>query len=197
MKKIAISKETKLIIDKIKDKITFARQLKSSNISMKVVKGFLIFLNIVLLLMTLGAYLAPLIPSKGTGFLPTLGLVFPGLMVMNLLFIILWFFLKSKWALASSITLLLGLFFAPSTLNFLQSSSPSSQRNPIQVGTYNMQFSKPIAFLSGTAQEQKEKDFDLFLKKIDYLDILGVQELSLIHISEPTRRYAISYAVFC
>jgi len=143
---------------------------------MKVVKGLLLLLNIVLLLLTLGAYLAPSIPPKGMGLLPALGLVFPALIVGNIFFVIAWLRLNSKWALGSSLILLLGLFFAPSTLNFLQSSAPSRQQNPIQIGTYNMQFSKPIAFLSGTAQEQKEKDFELFLKKIDYLDILGVQE---------------------
>ncbi len=143
---------------------------------MKVIKGFFLLLNILVIFMTLGAYLAPSIPPKGMGLLPALGLVFPGLVVGNILFALTWFLLQSKWAFASCITLLLGIFFAPSTLNFLQSTSPSSQQNPIQLGTYNMQFSKPIAHLMGKEQQQKEKAFNEFLKKVDHLDILGVQE---------------------
>jgi len=126
--------------------------------------------------MTFGAYLTPSIPSKGMGLLPALGLVLPGLIVGNIGFVLIWFFFKPKWAVGSSLTLLLGIFFAPSTLNFLQSTSPSKQQNPIQIGTYNMQFSKPIAFASGKEQQQKEKNFDEFLKKMDHLAILGVQE---------------------
>ena len=143
---------------------------------MKVIKGFFLLLNIGIILMTLGAYVAPSIPPKGMSFLPALGLVFPGLIVGNILFVLIWFFLKSKWAGASALILVLGIFFAPSTLNFLKSSAPSKQQNPIQIGTYNMQFSKPIAFLSGEIQEQKAQDFNQFLTKMDYLAILGVQE---------------------
>jgi len=143
---------------------------------MKVIKGFFLLLNIGIILMTLGAYLAPSVPPKGTGLLPALGLVFPGLAVGNICFVLTWLFFKPKWALGSSLMLLLGIFFAPSTLNFLQSTAPSKQQNPIQIGTYNLQFSKPLAFLSGKKQEQKEQDFNQFLTKMDLLDILGVQE---------------------
>jgi len=132
--------------------------------------------NMLLIFATFGAYLAPMIPPKGMGLLPALGLAFPGLLVTNCLFILVWLLLQSKWAFASCFTLLLGIFFAPSTLNFLQSTPPSNQQNPLQIGTYNMQFSKPIAFLSGTQQQKKEAAFNQFLTKMDHLDILGVQE---------------------
>lgn len=143
---------------------------------MKVIKGFFLLLNIGVILMTLGAYIVPSIPPKGMGLLPALGLVFPGLLVGNLCFALTWLCLKSKWAYGSSLMLLMSLFFAPSTLNFLKSTSPSKQHSPIQIGTYNMQFSKPIAFSSGKSQKQKAQEFNQFLTKMDYLDILGVQE---------------------
>lgn len=143
---------------------------------MKIIKALFLLLNIVLILLTLGAYLVPVMPPKDMGLLPALGLVFPGLLVVNILFIIVWLLLKSKWALGSGVTLLFGILLAPSTLNFLRSSSPSKQQNPIQIGTYNMQFSKPIAFQSGKEQQEKEQDFNHFLTRMDHLDILGVQE---------------------
>ena len=147
-----------------------------SNNDMKVVKGFFLMTNMLLIFATLGAYLVPIIPPKGMGLLPALGLFFPGLVIGNILFIIIWLLLKSKWAFASSLILMLGIFFAQSTLNFLQSTPPSNQQKPLQIGTYNMQFSKPVAFLTGKAQEQKEKALNKFLTKMDHLDILGVQE---------------------
>jgi len=143
---------------------------------MKIIKGLIFIINIAIILLTLGAYLAPFIPPKGMGYLPALGLVFPALLLGNLLFAIIWFFLKPKWTIASVLTILLGIIFAPTTLNFLQSASPSTQQNPIHVGTYNMQFSKPIVFSEGLVQQQQEQAFNQFLKKMDHLDILGVQE---------------------
>ena len=41
------------------------------------------------------------------------------------------------------------------------------------------------------------ESFPLLLKYLDCNRVLSVQVLSLIHISEPTRRTPISYAVFC
>ena len=44
---------------------------------------------------------------------------------------------------------------------------------------------------------EKQKTFYFRIKLSDDPEAVSVLELSLIHISEPTRRYAISYAVFC
>jgi len=46
----------------------------------------------------------------------------------------------------------------------------------IHVGSYNMQFSKPIAFAKGKAQQKLTTQFDDFLSEQKELDILGVQE---------------------
>src|SRR5678816_3994821 len=37
----------------------------------------------------------------------------------------------------------------------------------------------------------------LELMQLEFLEVLDMQKLSLIHISEPTRLLSISYAVFC
>ena len=46
-----------------------------------------------------------------------------------------------------------------------------------------------------TALRQTSKSRDFFL--VLFFCLIGILALSLIHISEPTRRTPISYAVFC
>ena len=47
-------------------------------------------------------------------------------------------------------------------------------------------------------EDAKREKFEME-KEFEFVDLdeMEVLDLSLIHISEPTRRYAISYAVFC
>ena len=54
-----------------------------------------------------------------------------------------------------------------------------------------------IKHKKGKADKQRSKIFSKLSKEITVAAKLGDKDLSLIHISEPTRQAEISYAVFC
>ena len=60
----------------------------------------------------------------------------------------------------------------------------------VKIGLYEIGFTEhaPMPRDDFDNWRMLESEMDLYHEKLD---------LSLIHISEPTRRYAISYAVFC
>lgn len=143
---------------------------------MKIIKGLFVFTNLLLIIATLGAYLATSFSPALVGVIPSLGLIFPALIIGNIIAFTIAVSIQSKWAMASLLTLFLGFPYIQNTIAFSKPNSNNASLKTIQVGTYNMQFSKPIAFLRGTNQEKMVTQFDDFLKERNHLDILGVQE---------------------
>ena len=143
---------------------------------MKLLKGIFILTNLLLIIATLGAYLASSISPKITNVIPSLGLIFPALILGNILYFLIGLIWQSKLAIMSLLVLFLGFPYIQNTIAFATSTKLSKQGQTLNVATYNMQFSKPIAFLDGTAQQKMIAEFDDFLTRINHLAILGVQE---------------------
>lgn len=105
-------------------------------------KGSLIFLNIAAALLFLLACLAPAVDPDRWWFISIMGLGFPVLLVIVILFLIGWLFVKRKLALISAIVLLFGIrgisvFFAfhPSGNKPSMTASKSSS---IRLATWNV-----------------------------------------------------------
>lgn len=105
-------------------------------------KGSLIFLNIAAALLFLLACLAPAVDPDRWWFISLMGLGFPVLLVIVILFLIGWLFVKRKLALISAIVLLFGIrgisvFFAfhPSGNKPSMTASKSSS---IRLATWNV-----------------------------------------------------------
>ena len=83
--------------------------------------------------------------------------------------------------------------------DFEKRVSPLSKRalQVIQKGTYDyLKYQLAYLFVAWIRNEMMEPSEYFQDWKLEFDQAMPVQ-LSLIHISEPTRRYAISYAVFC
>lgn len=143
---------------------------------MKIIKGLLLILNIALIAATLGAFVAPYIPPAKTSIFPVLGLLTFGLLFGNLSFVIFWFWVKPKFAIGSILTILMGIPNIPNLYALNLPQAQSTTLETLHLATYNMQFSKPLIHQNDQTIEEMEERFEDFLKKIDYLDILGVQE---------------------
>lgn len=143
---------------------------------MKIIKGILLLLNCIWILATLGAYLSPYVPPAENSLFPLLGLLSLGLLVGHLGFVLFWSWVQPKWAIFSLFTLLVGI---PATQNMFAlnfGKKQSSHEKSLKIATYNMQFSKPLIHAKEKSLETMEQNFEAFLKSMDDLDILGVQE---------------------
>jgi endonuclease/exonuclease/phosphatase family metal-dependent hydrolase len=137
-----------------------------------------ILINIILGLATLGAYISPHILPSQSYVIAFLGLVFPILLFSNFLFLIFWLFSKPKLSLISAFILIIGhtSIFKSLAFNWLEKPININKTVPIKIGTYNLQFSKPILSQDPKLQATKEVEFQSFLQSIKDVAILGVQE---------------------
>lgn len=137
-------------------------------------RKILIVLNVVLVLCTFGAYLAPSMAPDSSFIFPLLGLGYPALLLANVIAVAVWLLMKSRLALLSFITMVLG---AGSCSRIVNISFPdSNQTAALEVATYNANFSKPIHFAPSEQKQKLEQDFTAYLKANDDIEILCVQE---------------------
>lgn len=137
-------------------------------------KGILIFLNILLVVLTIGAYVSPHIHPKDSDLFPILGLGYPALLFTHALTIFVWLFWDRKWAMLSVMTLLFGI---SSCHKIITVSVPDSiGESSLTVASFNANFSKPIAFADPSIREQMEIDFESYLKSLDDIQVLCLQE---------------------
>ena len=133
-------------------------------------------MNLLLILATLLAYLAPFVnPAKAWHF-TFLGLAYPFLLFGNICFAIFWALRHDRYALFSIGCILAGMGYFGGFLNLSSSDSTTKSDAEIKVITYN------IASLDGYSSaksERKEKiraDFQAFSKSIEAPDVFCVQE---------------------
>ncbi|MEO5563272.1 MAG: endonuclease/exonuclease/phosphatase family protein [Chitinophagaceae bacterium] len=103
-------------------------------------KRVLVFCNILVAIIFLLACLAPYLDPQNWWFISFLGLAFPFLLLVMLVFLIWWLIVKKKYALLSFIPLLLGI---PSITHFYSFHIPASfkeKKEPasIRVATWNV-----------------------------------------------------------
>lgn len=143
---------------------------------MKIVKRLFAITNLLLILATCGAYLAPYITPSDSTVIASLGLVFPGLVLCNFLYFFAGLIWQSKLAMASLLILFLGFPYVQNTFNLSLPKTASTKLQTLHVATYNTQFSKPTISPDGSPNKEMMAQFDRFLISVNHLDILGVQE---------------------
>ena len=140
----------------------------------KLLRNIFLAANILLVLLTLGAYVAPYVSPESNSLLPILGLGYPALLFCNILSIVLWMILRSRWAFLSFITMIVGYQSCTTLFNMNRADAPSAAT--FKVASYNANFAKRIALLAGPDKALAEKENAQFLKSHDDLTILCVQE---------------------
>lgn len=133
--------------------------------------------NSCLLLLTLGALLAPFFSPISSRILSVLGLLFPYLVLFHLLFILFWLFIgKSKFAFGSIIILLIGF---NSILNIFGCNIifQENEDTPLlTIATYNVQFHVRVS-LKEPPNAITPNSYQSFLMSQKEIDILCIQEL--------------------
>lgn len=140
----------------------------------KTLRKILLVLNVILVIVTFGSYLAPHIKPEISFLFPILGLGFPALLLANVIAVSVWLMTSPRLAMLSLITMLLGVGSCSRILNISIADSPVD--GSIKVATYNANFSKPIQFATESKKAEVEQNFISYLKKNDDIDILCVQE---------------------
>jgi endonuclease/exonuclease/phosphatase family metal-dependent hydrolase len=141
----------------------------------KIVQKILFYLNLALVVLTLLAYLSPYIDPGKFWPLSFPGLIFPVLLLLNLIFIFYWMITDWKKSWLSIVFLLIG---APYILvTFSISNQSIIPKNSFTVSSYNMNYAHGT-YKKGTYRydEKRSKDFaDFIMDRID-ADILCGQE---------------------
>ena len=145
---------------------------------MKAFNKLIFILNLILVVYTFFAYLSPFIDPSSTIFFGVMGLGFPYLVFVNLICIAYWLIQRSKNTWISLICLVLGLPFLSNMVALNLFSNNADHNNSITVATYNMQFAKPTLFADIETEKRANKKFENFLKTIDDIDVLCMQEFN-------------------
>jgi len=145
---------------------------------MKLFNKLILIGNILLILLTLGSYLASYIPPGKSIVVAILGLGYPALLMVNIACILYWLIIKPKWALGSFFVLLLGInnIFGLFGINSFKQAKPNTAT--LKIASFNMQFSKPLRHGSKANKQKKDKGFRQYIKQFQDLDILCIQEHS-------------------
>lgn len=136
-------------------------------------------LNIFVIVATLLAYASPFISPEMTSVFSYFGLIYPWLLLLNLLFLLAWVLVKKPLlALASFSVILLGWFHIQSFINF-SSEEESKPQNSLEIVTFNTQ----NAYYSFAAKKEnrdfKKEAFSEFISNSFDPDIFCGQEVGL------------------
>lgn len=139
----------------------------------KATTRLLLLLNVLLVIMTLGSYVAPYISAAQLAIIPLLGLVYPALLVANIVAVGLWLFTEKKYAWLSIIVIVIGYSSCTKLIQFNPSTDDST--TAIRIASYNCNFLKPVAFAKDASRPGMEAEFVSFLQKLKP-QVLCVQE---------------------
>ncbi len=136
------------------------------------------FLNIILVLNSaaiaglLTSYISVFIPPDKFWIPAFIGLSYPYLLAVNIVFVIFWLIVKWKYSLLSILTILLGFQFIP---RFYQLSGKNSDNTQIKVLSYN------VHYFSGNGEEVKKNNAEKIVTFLEEqnADIICLQESRL------------------
>ncbi len=143
---------------------------------MKLFGKIALALNIILVFITLGSYLSPGIDPDKVWFFSVLGLLYPILLILNVVFVVFWFLKDIKYSLISISILLIGYIHFR---EFWAISSPKKYdpTNSISVVSYNI--SNAIGAYDKDIDKKKKlrKEMSHFLSRFQDEDIICMQEV--------------------
>jgi len=158
--------------------------------------GFLVFVNITLIVLTLGAYFAPYFHPRDTVFFSLIGLVFPALIFSNVAFILYWLLFNAKLCLGSVLVLLFGIPSVMNIINIRKASNGDAAAKVLKIASYNTQFAIPVRSNQGRNKAVTASNFQEHLKQFQHLDILCIQEHSPYVESQISQALQLPYHYF-
>jgi endonuclease/exonuclease/phosphatase family metal-dependent hydrolase len=143
---------------------------------MKVIRISVLIANIIAALLLLLCYFSPYFDPEYYWPFGILGLIFPFLIMLNLLFVLFWIFFRLKYSLISLIIILVGWnsFRGVIGLNLPEEKQDTS--NSFRVMSYNIRaLSKLKTYPTKNFKENQEK-LNFYLRENTVADVLCLQE---------------------
>jgi endonuclease/exonuclease/phosphatase family metal-dependent hydrolase len=134
---------------------------------------FMLFLNIVLVVVTIIAYVLPFLAPKLFPFLSVFSLILPMLLVLNFLFFIYWLLQLKKLMLISGFVLLLGITFINKFYKFSETNIEKTEKD-FTIMSYNVRLFNLYEWLP---QKNIPQQITQFVSEQNP-DILCIQEFS-------------------
>ena len=131
------------------------------------------FLNIVLFVVTILAYVLPFLAPKLFPFLSVLSLLLPLLLILNFLFFVYWLLQLKKYMFISGIVLLLGITFINKLYKFSETNLSKSE-NDFTIMSYNVRLFNLYEWLP---KKNVPQEISKFVSE-ENPDILCIQEFS-------------------
>ncbi|MFZ1750543.1 MAG: endonuclease/exonuclease/phosphatase family protein [Saprospiraceae bacterium] len=143
---------------------------------MKFIDRTILLINLVVVVATFLAYLAPNVNPEFTWIISFFGLFYPLLLLSNILFIFFWIFKKLKYIWPSLICIMIGW---PQLKGFIAFNSPKleSTQPSISVMTYNISNASFGYDKNKKKREAKKEAFIGFLEQFSDVDIFCIQEV--------------------
>ncbi len=141
------------------------------------------WLNVLLILTTFIAYLAPYISPTTFWPISIFGLAFPLLFILNFLFFLYWIFRRKKYFLLSLCCMLLGWGHFSSNFG-INGSSAASEKNEITVINFNTRNLLHVYQYKDKEKKSRHvKEFENWLSE-NKVDVFLFQETSKLYINE-------------
>jgi len=118
-------------------------------------------------------YLSPFIHPKTIGILPFIGLVYPVILIVNIIWLFLWTIVRSKWAIYSLLVLLIGGKLHFRNFSFSMGGD-EKQKNELKILSYNVQLFGVYNPSLASSLATRNKIFT-FLRK-ENSDVICLQE---------------------
>jgi len=155
---------------KRKKKVTGSRKMRKVSIPVRL----LLLLNVIVVLPLLSSYLAPYVPPDRFWPIAFIGLAYPVLVIVNLLFMIFWLILVRKYFIISLLAIALGLPHILMRIRFNSPADIENKRTTIKVMSYNVRLFDLYNWKDSKSRATRDKIFDLIYTEAP--DILCFQE---------------------
>lgn len=142
---------------------------------MKFIKKSIFALNILLVIGLLLAYLSPYFDPNGSSLFSMFGLIYPVLLIANLVLVVFWMFVEFKYLFLSLIAVLIGWVHLQGFINI---SSPNKGNSDLTIMSYNVGFGYPLRKGSKDLREKNKQKLSNFFHLNEDVDVFCLQESS-------------------
>ena len=104
---------------------------------MKIFKSILFFINVIVVIFTILSYIAPYVDPSRFWFFSFFGLAFIYFIIINIIFVIIWFFIDKRRAILSLVILLIGTVHIPKVFS-LSLGEKTKAVNAVKLMSYNI-----------------------------------------------------------
>jgi endonuclease/exonuclease/phosphatase family metal-dependent hydrolase len=155
---------------------------------MSFIKKSLRLVNLVLVLVTLLAYLSPMVNPAKVWHLTFLGLAYPVLLMGNIAFVIFWALRKNRYFLFSLVCIVVGLGYFTSFFGFHFFKSAQKKEGEISVMTFNVAGFRNLRSDDGLKKAEILANLEKLAQKYGQPEILCAQESTQNQVTDLLRK---------